>query len=141
MERNNGMYFTVWYGVYHAPTRALRHSSGGHPPALLVDPLGRPKEVREPGIIIGLVPEAVYKTGIDVVEPGSRIFVYSDGAYEATKPDKSLLDFEEFKEFLTAEAGAPDLFGRLKKWILSIQGQGPLADDFTMMRVFFPKGN
>ena len=36
MERQNNMYFTLWYGVYHAPSRLLRHASGGHPAALLV---------------------------------------------------------------------------------------------------------
>ena len=36
MDRNNNMYFTIWYGVYHTPTRSLRHASGGHPPAFLL---------------------------------------------------------------------------------------------------------
>jgi sigma-B regulation protein RsbU (phosphoserine phosphatase) len=35
MERQNNLYFTLWYGVYHAPSRTLSYASGGHPPALL----------------------------------------------------------------------------------------------------------
>lgn len=138
MDRNNGMYFTAWYGVYHAPTRTLRHSSGGHPPALLLPPEGVVEEVREPGMIIGLMPGAVYKTGSIVVEPGARLLVFSDGVYEATRPDHSLLDFEEFKEFIASNGSAPDAFERLKQWIRSIQGPGPFEDDFTMVRVRFP---
>src|SRR5262245_28337059 len=38
MEKQNNMYFTLWYGVYHMPSRTLRHASGGHPPALLLKP-------------------------------------------------------------------------------------------------------
>jgi phosphoserine phosphatase RsbU/P len=138
MDRNNGMYFTAWFGVFHAPTRTLRHSCGGHPPALLMAPEGGVREIREPSMIVGLMPDTAYKTGSLVVEQGSRLFIFSDGVYEATKPDNSLLDFEEFKEFIAANGREPDAFERLKEWIHSIQGPGPFADDFTMVRVYFP---
>ncbi|MFY8150125.1 MAG: PP2C family protein-serine/threonine phosphatase [Prochlorococcaceae cyanobacterium] len=38
MERQNAQYFTMWCGVYHAPSRQLIYASGGHPPALLLTP-------------------------------------------------------------------------------------------------------
>lgn len=139
MERNNGMYFTAWYGVFHSGNRTLRHSSGGHPPALLLPPQGGILEIREPGMIVGLMPGAVYNTGSIVVEPGSSLLVFSDGVYEASRPDGSLLDFQEFKEFIAANGSAPDAFGRLKQWIRSIQGPGPFADDFTMVRILFSR--
>ena len=138
MERNNGMYFTLWYGVLHVPSRTLKHSSGGHPPALLLNSDGKIEEIREPGMILGLMPETSYATGVATVPPGSRLFVFSDGVYEALKPDGSLLDFEEFKEFMTLNGSAPDPFERLKQWIHSLQGPGPFADDFTMVRIHVP---
>ena len=36
MERQNDMFFTAWYGVFHRPSRRLRWAGGGHPPALLL---------------------------------------------------------------------------------------------------------
>ena len=36
MEKQNNMYFTIWYGVYQRATRNLRYASAGHPPALLL---------------------------------------------------------------------------------------------------------
>jgi phosphoserine phosphatase RsbU/P len=36
MENQNGLYFTIWYGVYHRPTGTLRYASAGHPPPILV---------------------------------------------------------------------------------------------------------
>jgi sigma-B regulation protein RsbU (phosphoserine phosphatase) len=138
MERNNGMYFTLWYGVLHVPTRTLKHSSGGHPPALLLNSGSVIEEIREPGMILGLMPGTSYATGVAMVPPGSRLFVFSDGVYEAIKPDGSLLDFEEFKEFMTVNGSAPDPFERLKQWIHSLQGPGPFADDFTMVRIHVP---
>jgi sigma-B regulation protein RsbU (phosphoserine phosphatase) len=138
MERNNGMYFTLWYGVLHLPSRTLTHSSGGHPPALLLNSGGAIKEIRKPGMILGLMPGTAYATGVAMVPPGSRLFVFSDGVYEAIKPDGSLLDFEEFKEFMAANGRSLDAFEKLKKWVHSFQGPGPLADDFTMVRVLVP---
>ena len=35
MDQQNGLFFTIWYGVYHKPTRRIDYSGGGHPPALL----------------------------------------------------------------------------------------------------------
>ena len=36
MERNNSLYFSMWYGVYDRRARTLSYASGGHPPALLL---------------------------------------------------------------------------------------------------------
>ncbi len=35
MEQQNGLFFTIWYGIYHRATRQLAYAGGGHPPALL----------------------------------------------------------------------------------------------------------
>ena len=36
MEEQNGLFFTIWYGVYNKPDRRIDYSGGGHPPALLI---------------------------------------------------------------------------------------------------------
>ena len=30
------LFFTIWYGIFHKPTRRLDYSGGGHPPSLLL---------------------------------------------------------------------------------------------------------
>src|SRR4029079_4986957 len=35
MEKQNGKYFTIWYGVFRRPRRSLSGSARRHPPALL----------------------------------------------------------------------------------------------------------
>ena len=45
MDKQNGMYFTLWYGVYDRKTRTLSYASGGHPPAMLVATIGSPSAV------------------------------------------------------------------------------------------------
>ena len=36
MDQQNGLYFTIWYGIYHKSQRRIDYSGGGHPPALLL---------------------------------------------------------------------------------------------------------
>jgi sigma-B regulation protein RsbU (phosphoserine phosphatase) len=138
MERNNDMYFTIWYGVYHAPTRTLRHASAGHPPALLLHPEHGIKEVNEPGMITGFMPETVYESSSLEIPPGARLIVICDGTYEVTKPDGTLLGFDEFKEFMALIGSEPDCFTRLLAWLKSLNGPGPLDDDFSLVRIQFP---
>ncbi len=57
MDNHQGMYFTIWYGVYNGSSRLLTYASGGHPPALLIqDTAGNASEIMElrtPNMIIG----------------------------------------------------------------------------------------
>jgi len=138
MERHNEMYFTLWYGVYHAPTRVLRHASGGHPPALLLLPGGGLEELREPGLIIGSMPDTRYQAATRVVPPGSRLLILSDGTYEVLLPDGSMLDFDLYKKFVAAHGAEAGLFRSLLDWLKSLKGPGPLRDDFSMVRALFP---
>jgi sigma-B regulation protein RsbU (phosphoserine phosphatase) len=138
MERNNDMYFTIWYGIYHAPTRRLSHASGGHPPAFLLPTEGGIQEVNNPGIIVGFMPDAAYESASLLIPPGARLIVICDGTYEVTKPDGSLLDFEEFKQFMAINGAEPDCFVRLLAWLKTFNGPGPLEDDFSLVRVQFP---
>ena len=33
MDQQNGLFFTIWYGVYHKPSRRIDYAGGGHPPS------------------------------------------------------------------------------------------------------------
>jgi len=137
MERNNDMYFTIWYGVYHLPTRTLRHASAGHPPALLLHPEGGIQEVNEPGMITGFMSGTRYQSSAMEIPPGSRLLVICDGTYEVKKPDGQWLEFEEFKEFLNTHGRKEDVFQNLLGWVRSMNGPGPLDDDFSLIRIHF----
>lgn len=137
MDRNNDMYFTIWYGVYHVPTRTLRHASAGHPPALLLHPGGGIQEVNEPGMITGLMPGTRYKSSSLEIPSGSKLLVICDGTYEVKKDDDAWLEFSEFKEFMEKYGRKEDAFQQLLGWVRSMNGPGPLSDDFSIIRIHF----
>lgn len=142
MEEQNNMYFTVWYGVFQKSSRVLRHASGGHPPALLrreadaIPPTVA--EINSLGPIIGILPGAVYPEGHEVIPRGACLFLISDGTYEIRRPDGSRMDLEDLKARIATNCPSGTPLGTLLEWVQSVHGDGPLDDDFSVVRVEFP---
>lgn len=134
MERHNNMYFTIWYGVFHRPTRTLRHASGGHPAALLVKDGAPLQPLRCPGLVVGVMPDIPYQSDTTAIPAGSRLFILSDGTYEIRTPT-GMLAYEEFEAFVHQHGTAPDALDRIVTWVTSLNGTGPLDDDFSIITI------
>jgi phosphoserine phosphatase RsbU/P len=141
MEKQNNLYFTLWYGVYHAPSRILKYSSGGHPPSLLLTPSGGTEagsvQLRSPGLIVGAMEDTVYETRSCPVAPGETLLVLCDGCYEIKDEQGSFMEFETFEHFMRQHIGEPDALDRLHAWVRERHGEGPLDDDFSILRIRF----
>jgi sigma-B regulation protein RsbU (phosphoserine phosphatase) len=140
MENQNGLYFTIWYGVYHRPTGTLRYASAGHPPPIVVSgPRGeRGKAQPLPAVAcpVGILPDAVYESKECTLAGPARLFLFSDGAYEVMRPDGSILEFEDFEEVLTRAVpeGASELEDLLQ-FVRDVHGSKELDDDFSIIKM------
>ena len=140
MERHGELFSTVWYGVYHRATSTLRYASAGHPPAILVsgpcDAVGEGRPLPASGACIGLSPAARYQEHQSMLQSPARLFVFSDGAYEITRPDGSMLEFSAFTEMLTRPVrnGKSEL-DSLLEFARDAHGPGALEDDFTIIKM------
>jgi sigma-B regulation protein RsbU (phosphoserine phosphatase) len=141
MEKQNNMYFTLWYGVYHAPSRTLRHASGGHPPALLLRHSGvgpaASEQLRTPGMIVGAMDSMVFGSQSCPIPSGACLVVFSDGCYEIRDAVGQMMEFGEFETFMRAHATSPDGLEKLFSWVHERRGDGPLDDDFSIVRIQF----
>ena len=139
MERQNDMFFTIWYGVYHLPTRRLRWAGGGHPPAVLVGPDGAPPRLLDSdGPLIGAVDGLDFNSSEADVPAGARLFVYSDGAFEISRPDGSMWPFGEFLEALVAPPRGPENpIDSLVSVIRGVACRDDFNDDFSMVELAF----
>ncbi|MFM7066688.1 MAG: PP2C family protein-serine/threonine phosphatase [Gammaproteobacteria bacterium] len=141
-EKHNDMYFTLWYGVYRRSTRTLTHCSGGHPPALLLsaaDGQGRStsERLRAPGLIVGVMPDIVYRAQSVQVPEGASLIVLCDGCFEIMDTQGVDATFEDFEQFMQAHGTAEDGLEGLLAWARERHGPGPLDDDFSIVRVRF----
>ena len=139
MEKQNNMYFTIWYAVYQRSSGALVYSSAGHPPSILLrGSAGQPAEafrLETGGVALGTFPGVKYRSDSFKVEPGDRLMLLSDGTFEVEKADGEMLAFSEFVDFLAAPGG--DDPKAVLAWIKSLNGAGSLPDDFSLLRVVF----
>lgn len=142
MERHNEMFFTIWYGIYDKQNREIIYSNGGHPPAILIS--GKSLEQSQvhqltvPGIAIGTIPEAEFQNGVFSLEQYNTLFIFSDGVYEVTRKDASMLTLKEFIELLnkTLLQGKYQL-DDIVEVIQDIQGKKIFPDDFSLLEINF----
>ena len=138
MERQNDMFFTIWYGVYNTATRRIRWAGGGHPPAVLLagDKTEKPTMLDSDGPLIGAVDGLEFDSREASVPAGSRLFVYSDGAFEISRPDGSMWSFDEFLTTLTARPnGQESRMDALVTAVRKISERDDFNDDFSMVEL------
>ena len=132
MERQHNMYFTIWYGVYQRSTGHLRYGSGGHPPSILCK-ADQVVTLSTPGLAIGMMPEMVYRTASCTISPGDRLHLVSDGTFEVETAPGEMLEFKAFVDRLSASGSGNEVLD----WVRSLNGPGPLPDDFSLLTISF----
>jgi len=138
MERHNNMYFTIWYGVLHRSSRTLRFASAGHPPAVVLAAQRQPEQLRTEAMPIGtMLADAAYPAGSTVLPPAALLYLFSDGAYEITRPDGSMMRYDDFVALLAARSEPPGA-GRVAAIIDAVraaQGHLHFDDDVSLLEL------
>ncbi len=124
MEAQNGMYFTLWYGVLEVATGRLRYAAAGHPPAVMIRPDRTREMLGAPGLPVGCYEEAAYETSETVFEKGSHLYVFSDGIYEVRLPDNTMGTYEQFVETLHDAPAVSAVIDKVRSYQI-----GPAFDD------------
>jgi sigma-B regulation protein RsbU (phosphoserine phosphatase) len=79
-----GAFFTLVYARLNHQTGRLSLVNAGHPPAIVVHLNGNePIILRQEGDVVGAFADAVFGIAEVVLQPGDRIFLYTDGLIEA----------------------------------------------------------
>lgn len=144
MEQQNGLFFTIWYGIYHRPTRRLDYAGGGHPPALLLTgpDAGSARQIalESQGPMVGAVGDLEFSSSTCQVEPFGLLSLYSDGAFEVERRDGSSWPFGEFLDFMEKVPRTPEQTGMdgLIQHARELKGSDEFADDLSMVEFLFP---
>ena len=139
MSQQDEKYFTAWYGVYHAPTRTIRYSGGGHPPALLVNDGAEGAIMLEAtGPMVGAFEGLDFEAKTETLTGPARLFVYSDGVFEIARTDGTPWPFHDFAA-LMAEPTASDVgaMDRLIATIRTLSNREGFEDDFSIVELHF----
>jgi sigma-B regulation protein RsbU (phosphoserine phosphatase) len=140
MELHQYKFFTAWYGVYSQAQRTLRYASAAHPPALAFEP-GREEPLRlgaSAGTLIGAVADSAFESESRRMPPGSRLYVFTDGAFEVPGANGGLLGIDGLARFLAAADGGADGKSSVERAFAAVTGgSAELEDDFTLLEVEF----
>ena len=140
LEDHGHLYFTIWYGVYHPGSGRLRYGSAGHPAAILVNNeagnAGEVKRLRALGPPVGMLPVANFRSEECSVQPPARLYVFSDGVYEISRPDGAMLEAGTFEAALArgTRDGRSEL-DDLLQLAREVRGADVLEDDFSIVRM------
>jgi phosphoserine phosphatase RsbU/P len=142
MEEQNQMFFTMWYCVYNVKERTLKHSSGGHPPALLFT--GKDIEsaqclqLKTPGLVIGAMPDEEYYEEEVSLDAYAKLYLYSDGVFELFRPDGTMITFDEYVQFYLDNASKKQ-FGvdTICEYAQNVQNGEAFEDDVSILEVTF----
>ena len=139
MERQNNMFFTIWYGVFQRSTGKLSYASGGHPAAVLL-PVARDEGAfsligTSEGMVIGAIEDMTFDQSDVSVRSGDRLLVLSDGTYEVDDLEGDVLSLEGLaNEALAADGSIPS---HILEWVQKKSGQSELPDDYSMIEFQF----
>jgi sigma-B regulation protein RsbU (phosphoserine phosphatase) len=128
-----GQFITLFYAVLHIPTRRLAYVSCGHPPAIRVSAAGVATPLQGSGMPIGL--GGAYEDRAVNLEPGERLFLYTDGVTEARGASGELFETNRMIEALqsrgevTLRQSIDRLLAQVKQW----QGELPAKDDISVL--------
>jgi Stage II sporulation protein E (SpoIIE) len=131
-------FVTAIVGQLDAGTGVWTWGTYGHPPALLVR-RGRVVKILDSvvGPPLGLAP-APAELGVERLEPGDRLLLYTDGVIEARNAAGKFFGAERLVDFVTRQSAAglsaAETLRRLNLAILDYQ-DGKLQDDATTVLV------
>ncbi len=143
IDRQDGKFFTVFYGVYNKPRRRLAFANAGHPPALLFSgpsaDAAPPRQLDALDPMIGIMPPGTEFSGKEAeLGPFARLLVYSDGVFEIEGPDGVMRTFPEFAAAVAALPPTADsLLGPVHEHARRVRGRDDFADDFSILEFRF----
>jgi sigma-B regulation protein RsbU (phosphoserine phosphatase) len=134
------MFITVFMAVINLRDGTVEYVNAGHNPPLLkhkgsydfINPMRN--------LALAVMDTTRYRTGSFKMEPGDRIFIYTDGVTEAQNMKNEFFGNERLKQTLNSEPVNTDSAGTLetvRKQLHQFSGGAPQADDITMLELSY----
>lgn len=139
MERQDGKYFTIWYGVFRPGAGTLSFCNAGHPPSLLYSD-GEMHQLEADAPAVGMMPDMPFEARTVSVAAGARLIVFSDGIMEIEAANGDMWPFADFLTRMQSELSADgdgDLIERHLQYTRQLMGRDAFSDDFSIVDVRF----
>ncbi len=135
------LFITCWFGILDLRNGRLDFANAGHnPPLVYSSKLNQFEYLKsKPNMVLAGMNGVNYMKYETALEPGDKLFLYTDGVTEAINEDNKLYGEKRLKEFLNQNANlsVEDTISNLKKDIKKYVGNVEQYDDITMLELLY----
>ena len=131
-----GLFVTGWMGVLEISTGKFVYVNAGHNPPLLKRAGGTFEWLKSrPGFVLAGMEGVRYRENTLQLEPGDRLYLYTDGVTEATNSREELFGDERLQNALNEYMDLPveQFLPKIKECIDAFVGDADQFDDITML--------
>ena len=137
------MFVTVWLGILEISTGKLTAANAGHEYPVLKRPEGDFELLKDRhGFVIGGMDGMKYREYELMLEPGAKLFLYTDGVPEATDSEGAMFGTERMLAALNEvpDAEPEQILKHVRSAVVSFVKDAEQFDDLTMLCVEISKG-
>lgn len=129
-------YVTCFWGIIDTAAGTISYSRAGHPLPILLKKDGTVKRLTSTGTFIGILEGVTYEAYEQQLENGDRLFLFTDGIYEAlerTEKSKEMLGYDRFVQYLFECNCLP--FNKVLSSVQHQLGNFVYNDDYTLIAI------
>ena len=135
-SNSEGLFITAFEGVLDLVTGEFNFVNAGHEMPM-ISRGGKAFEAHKirPGFVLAGMEDVRFRAGSLTLEPGDKLFQYTDGVTEATNAHDELYGMQRLTAALTANSGrtAQEILPAIRADIDAFVGDAPQFDDITML--------
>ena len=134
-SNSEGMFITAFEGVLDLVTGEFRYVNAGHEVPFLYREGSFQAYKIKPGFVLAGMEDTRYREGVLTLEPGDKIFQYTDGVTEAINARNELYGNGRLDAVLNrnSEKMPDEIIDAVKTDVDSFVGDTPQFDDITML--------
>ncbi|MEE0879698.1 MAG: SpoIIE family protein phosphatase [Treponemataceae bacterium] len=133
-----GMFVTAWMGILDLQTGLIKYANAGHNPPLVKHKNGSYEYLKgKVNFVLAGMDMVKYKEQELQLQPGDKIYLYTDGVTEAHNSQNELFGEERLLESLNSTKGmsVEEICKKVKKDVDAFVADGEQFDDITMLCV------
>lgn len=139
-NNDTGMFVTCWMGILDYTNGHVTFANAGHnPPLIYRKDKGFEYIKSKSGLVLGGIDGFIYKPQELDLNPGDKIYLYTDGVTEANNIDKELYGEPRLINYLNEhkEESMEEILKGIKVDIDKFKGEAEQFDDITMLMISY----
>jgi len=135
MASNGDHFLTLVYATVDAESLEFTYCAAGHPGPIVVRAGNKTQGLKTHGPPIGIASDSKYSTTSIQLQPGDRVYLYSDGLEEAMSPARELFGDDRIKAVIDQTHGVSldESIDALVDAAVAWQGSQDFSDDLSLL--------